>query len=151
MFKKGDVVVITGDSPKALSKFKEHGLQVGDKGVVKGNDIPDMPYVKFDKLEFSMYVFKGGVVVENKLEVEYEDGDLYNLKNIKHLVINNKDQVVTFDYTKVNGGLTVRNNVEVTFSCLKSFKFNEDEYVKIKGNFYKVDYSLCGQEKTVVF
>lgn len=151
MFKKGDMVIITGDSPKSLSKFKEYGLQVGDTGVVKGSDIPGMPYVKFDKAEFSMYVYKEEVIVKNKLKIEYEDGDVYHLKNIKHLVVNNKDLVVTFDYTQVKGGLTVRSNVEITFSCLKSFKFNEDEYVKIKGNFYKVDYSLCGQEKTVVF
>lgn len=151
MFKKGDTVIITGDSPKALSKFKEHGLQVGDTGVVKGNFIRDMPYIKFDKLEFSMYVFKEEVIVKNKLKIEYEDGDVYNIKNIQHLVINNKNQVITFDYAQVKGGLTVRSNVEITFSCLKSFKFNEDEYVKIKEHFYKVDYALCGQEKTVVF
>lgn len=151
MFKKGDTVIITGDSPKALSKFKEHGLQVGDVGVVKGVAIPIMPYVKFNKVEFGMYVFKEEVIVKNKLKIEYEDGDVYNLKNIQHLVINNKNQVVTFDYAQVKGGLTVRSNVEITFSCLKSFKFNEDEYVKIKEHFYKVDYALCGQEKTVVF
>lgn len=151
MFKKGDMVIITADSPKALSKFKEYGLQVGDTGVVKGSAIPIMPYVKFDKAEFGMYVFKEEVIVKNKLKIEYEDGDVYHLKNIKHLVINNKDQVVTFDYTKVKGGLTVRNNVEITFSCLKSFTFNEDEYVKIKGNFYKVYRYICESEKTIVF
>lgn len=135
MFKKGDMVIITADSPKALSKFKDHGLQIGDVGVVKGSDIPGMPYVKFDKLQVSMYVFKEEVIVKNKLKIEYEDGDVYNLKNIQHLVINNKNQVVTFDYAQVKGGLTVRSNVEITFSCLKSFKFNEDEYVKIKEHF----------------